>query len=240
MTKIQSVPQFLSPFSAAYWKSAAREVKSVRKLAICAVLIAIRVALKTVYIPVGESLSIYVGFLVNAVSGAVCGPVLSLISGAVCDIIGFLIAPNGPFMPVFTLIEMFCAFSYSICLYSVKITPAKLLLSKALVNIFGNVIFTSLALNAFYGKGVYYYMATRIAKNLLMLPVEVMLLVVLFNALTPALVKMKLIPAPQEKMKLSVAKVIIVVALTALVVILTVLYFDKLNTFFKGLLVVSQ
>lgn len=240
MTKTIEKPRFLSPFSALYWKSAAGELKKVRMLVICAVLIAIRVALKTVYIPVGDNVSIYVGFLVNSVSGAVCGPILSLISGAVCDIIGFAVAPTGAFMPVFTLIEMSGAFFYSICLYSVKITPAKLILSKSLVNVFSNILFTSLAMNAYYGKGVYFYMATRIAKNILMLPVEVMLLIVLFNALTPVLVRMKLIPAPQEKMKINVERVIIVLSITAVVVVLTVLYFDKLNAFFKDLLVISK
>lgn len=235
MSVTKEKKDFMSPFSAEYWICSAREIKSVRKLIICAVLIAVRVALKSLYIPIGESLNIYVGFLVNAVSGAVCGPLLSLISGAVCDVLGAVIAPTGPFMPVFTLIEMFCAFCYSICLYKTKLTVPKIALSKILVNVFGNIVFNSLALNSLYGKGVYYYIATRIAKNILMLPFEIMLLVLLFNALTPFLVKMKLIPAPQEKMRFNVIRLICVIVITVCVVVLTVLYFDKLNTFFKGI-----
>lgn len=225
--------EFLSPFSSAYWKRSASELKSLRSILICALLIAVRVALKSVKIPVGDSLSIYVGFLVNSVSGAVCGPVLSLISGAVCDILGWLIAPAGPFMPLFTLIEMFCAFCYSICLYSTKINIGKIALSKALVNIFGNIVFSSFALSIYYEKGVLLYLLPRIAKNILMLPIEIVLLVLLFNALTPLLVKYKLIPAPQEAMVFKPFRIICVLAATVIVIVLTVLYFGVLVDLFN-------
>ncbi len=235
MTDIKEQNHFLSPFCASYWKKAANEFKSVRSLAVCAVLIALRLTLKTAYIPLGENLNVYFGFLVNSVSGAVCGPLLSLVSGAICDILGFVIAPQGPFMPVFTLIEMFSAFCYSVCLYSTKITVPKIALSKALVNVFGNIVFTSLAMNAYYGKGVYYYLASRIAKNILMLPLEIVLLAVLFNALTPFLAKMKLVPSPQDKMEIRPVRIIVTVAVATFVIILTVLYFNTLNDYFKGL-----
>lgn len=233
MTNIKDKNVFLSPFSAEYWMKAASEVKSVKKIALCAILIAARLALKTAYIPLGKNLNIYFGFLVNSVSGAICGPVLSLMSGAICDILGFVIAPQGPFMPVFTLIEMFSAFCYSVCLYSTKITIPKIALSKALVNVLGNIVFTSLAMNAYYGKGVYYYLASRIAKNILMLPLEIVLMTVLFNALTPFLAKMKLIPSPQEKMKPNVVRICIVCAALICIAILTWLYIEPLNAYFK-------
>lgn len=82
MKKTYLKPEFLSPFTLAYWKDAAKQVYNVRSLVVCAVLIAMRVALKGVYLPLG-SVDVHVGFPINAVSGAVCGPVLSLLSGAV-------------------------------------------------------------------------------------------------------------------------------------------------------------
>lgn len=234
MKKTLTEQKFMSPFSLEYWKVALSEVGNVRTLAICAVLIAMRVALKNVRIPLGENLNVYIGFLVNAVSGAICGPVLSLVGGAVCDILGFyLSAQTGGFIPVFTLIEMLCAFLFSICLYRTKITPAKIFLSKFLVNFIGNITLTSLAMNAYYGKGVYAYMLPRIAKNILMLPIEVMFLVFIFNAVTPMLTRMKLVPSPQAKMEVNVVKYIIVIVLTVLAAVLTYFFYDELYAAFK-------
>lgn len=236
MKKTYERPEFMSPFSLRYWQDAARQVYNVRTLAVCAVLIAMRVALKGVYLPLG-AVDIHVGFPINAVSGAVCGPVLSLLSGAVSDVLGFALFPkNGAFLPLFTVIEMLGAFFYSICLYRVKITPLQLLGAKALVNFAGNIILNSLVMNMYYGKGVYAYMVPRIAKNILLLPVEVLILVVVFNAVTPLLLKMKLIPAPQEKMKFSLMYMIIAVVAAAAVAVLTFLFYDELYAFLKGVL----
>lgn len=245
-----SEKQFATPFSLEYWKAAALEVKNVRTLAVCAVLIAMRVALKSVRIPLGENLSIYIGFLVNSVSGAICGPVLSLIGGAVCDILGYLIAPQGAFLPVFTLIEMFCAFLFSICLYRTKITVWRIFLSKFLVNIIGNVTLTSLAMMAVYDKGVYTYLLPRIAKNLLFLPIEVILMIILFNAVTPFLAKTGLITRPQERIKVRYSTMAIVLALLVLFSVFAYIYranfkilfedlYEAYKTFFKGVFGIS-
>lgn len=61
---------YASPFSKAYWRDAVRELGKVRMLAVAAILIAVRVALKSVAIPIAPpTLMINLGFFVNA-SGA--------------------------------------------------------------------------------------------------------------------------------------------------------------------------
>ena len=232
----QKNQEFLSPFSVAYWKVSAKEFTNLRTLAICAILIAARVALKSVRIPIGDNLNIYVGFLVNSVSGAICGPLLSLASGAICDILGIIIAPQGPFMPLFTVIEMFCAFCFSICLYKTKITVGKLALSKGLVNVLGNIVFTSFAMTLYYEKGILAYLLPRVVKNILMLPIEIMLLVLVFNALIPMLTRMKLISSPQNKMEFNPIRLVVVIAVTALVFALTWFFYDDLKVFLSSLL----
>jgi len=239
MKKTFERPDFASPFSLAYWKAAASEIYNVRSLVVCAVLIAMRVALKGVYLPLG-SVDVHVGFPINAVSGAICGPLLSLISGAVSDILGFALFPKtGGFMPLFTVVEMICAFFYSVVLYRAKITLGRLLTTKALVNVFGNMLLTSFVMNISYGKGVYVYMVPRIAKNVLLLPIEVLILAVVFNAVTPLLVKMKFIPAPQEKMKFHLSSILLFSAAAVAVAVLTYFFYDELYAFIKGILTIS-
>lgn len=60
---------YASPFSKAYWRDAVRELGKVRMLAVAAILIAVRVALKSVAIPIAPpTLMINLGFFVNALA----------------------------------------------------------------------------------------------------------------------------------------------------------------------------
>ncbi len=236
MEKTYLKPKFMSPFTFEYWADAAKQVHNVKSLVICAVLIAMRVALKGVYLPLG-SVDIHIGFPINAVSGAICGPFLSLLSGAVSDVLGYALFPKtGGFMPLFTVVEMMSAFFYSICLYRARLTPLRLFGAKALVNFAGNILLNSLVMNMYYGKGIYVYMAPRIAKNILLLPVEALILIVVFNAVTPLLIKMKLIPLIQEKMKFKIAYFLIIFAFTVAAAILTFFFYEDLYTAFKAIL----
>lgn len=238
MKKAFAEQKFLSPFSLEYWKAAASEVTNVRTLAICAVLIAMRVALKNVYIPLAQSLNVYVGFLVNAVSGAICGPILSLIGGAVSDILGFYLSSQsamGPMNPLFTLIEMLGSFIFAMCLYKRKITPKKIFLGKFLINVICNILLTTLALKPTFENGIIAVFLTRIAKNIFFLPLEVILLVLLFNAVTPMLVRMGLVPKPQEKMKINVVKCVIIIAVLVIVTVLVLIFRERFSTLFYDL-----
>ncbi len=239
MKKTVERPDFASPLTLAYWKAAVSEIYNVRSLAVCAVLIAMRVALKGVYLPLG-SVDVHVGFPINAVSGAICGPLLSLVSGAVSDILGFVLFPKtGGFMPLFTLVEMLCAFFYSILLYKARISLPRLLATKSLVNVVGNMIVNSIVMSISYGKGIYVYLIPRIAKNVLLLPVEVLILAVVFNAVTPLLVKMKFIPSPQEKMKFDLGTILFFATATVIVAALTYFFYDELYAFIKDFLTVG-
>lgn len=68
---------FRHPFSLEYWRCAAAQLKNPKMIIIAAILVALRVALKSIVIPVGENLNIYITFFVNALGGMIFG--LSLI-----------------------------------------------------------------------------------------------------------------------------------------------------------------
>ena len=64
MTKTQkSTALYPHPFSKAYWKDAAAELKSIKMLVVTALMIALRVALKPLAIPLGPQLSIQTAML---------------------------------------------------------------------------------------------------------------------------------------------------------------------------------
>ena len=74
-----------SPFSAAYWRDAASELKSTKMLVITALMIALRVALKPLAIPLGPQLSIQTAMLATALGAMIFGPVVAIPAAMISD-----------------------------------------------------------------------------------------------------------------------------------------------------------
>lgn len=76
MSQTKNKTLYPHPFSKAYWKDAAGELKDTRVLVFAALMIALRVAMKLVAIPLAPGLKINTAFIVNALGAMVFGPVV--------------------------------------------------------------------------------------------------------------------------------------------------------------------
>ena len=191
---------FVLPFSKTYWKLSFSELKSLKMLIIAAIFIALRIAIKAVKIPVGDNLNVFFTFGVNALGSYIYGPVVGFLSGAVCDVLSWLIAPSSPFNPAFTLVEALGSFIFALVLYRTKVSVLRLFLSKFFVSLICNVLLTPIFLSMMYGKGVLVYLVPRITKNLILLPIETAILVLVFTAMLPVLKRAKVITWIHDKM----------------------------------------
>lgn len=183
------------PFSAAYWRAAAREVKDLRKLTFAALMIAMCIVLSHVpSIPLFGGAKVTWGFLARSVCALVCGPVLGLIFGFAEDILSFFLTGGGgyPFFPGYTLTTMLGVLIYALFLYRAKITVRRVFLAKLLTNI-QNVVLGSLWSAILYQKAWAVMAVGSFWKNLIMLPVQTVLLLLLIGALLPILRRMGLI-----------------------------------------------
>ena len=80
------------PFSTAYWRMAAGELKNVRKLTFAALCMALCMALSAIpSVPLWGGAKITWGFLARAVCAWGCGPVRGLVFGAAEDLLSFFI-----------------------------------------------------------------------------------------------------------------------------------------------------
>ena len=61
---------FLSPFSPAYWRSAAAQIKKPRMLTLTALFVALRIVVGMVPIPLGDNLHIFFTFFVKSAKRA--------------------------------------------------------------------------------------------------------------------------------------------------------------------------
>ena len=113
--------QFKTPFSPSYWKCAFSELRSIRMLVLAALIVAVRVALKSIAIPVGDSLNITVGFFANALGSMLYGPIVALLGGMASDILGYVLFPKGAFFFPFALVDMLGSFPFALWLYPVRL-----------------------------------------------------------------------------------------------------------------------
>ena len=185
---------YRSPFHRGLWRDAAQRLKDVRMLAICAMFIALHVALGAVFIPVGENLRIYFTFFISALGASVYGPILALLEGLLSDLIGCIVAPSGPFFPGYTLSAMLGSLIYALFFFHQRQSVLRIFLCKLLVNVLVNIVLGSLWSAMLMGKAYLYYMAKSIVKNLLLLPLETAVMTLIFHTMNPLLARMKLAP----------------------------------------------
>lgn len=178
---------YSSPFSRDYWHTAAGEVKNLRKLVFAALMIAAAIALGFVSIPIAVNLKVGISFIARALAAWVCGPVLGLLYGFAEDIVGWFIKGGGPFFPGYTLNTMLGVLVYAMCFYRQNLTIWRVIIAKVITNYPISVGLGCLWSQILYGKGYLYYAAKSLVKNTLYLPIQIILLIVVFQAVTPAL-----------------------------------------------------
>jgi len=159
------MPIFQSPFSPAYWRTAAQEMKNYRSLVFSALMIAACIVLSHCTIRVGEGLSVSVTFLARALCSLVCGPVMVILFGAAEDTLSFFLSSGGyPYFPGYMLTTISGCLIYALFFYRARITWRRIILAKLITNV-QNVLLGSLWSAILYSKGYLYYMTTSAVKT---------------------------------------------------------------------------
>ena len=185
---------YAHPFSADYWRDASREVRDLRKLLFSALMIALCIVLAQVpSVPLFGGAKVTWGFLARSVCAWVCGPVLGLLFAFAEDILSFFLTGGGgyPFFPGYTLTTMLGVLTYALFLYRAPLRVWRIFCAKLVTNV-QNVVLGALWIailnsNGRFSLEAWYASASLSAvKNLIMLPVQTVLLVLLLRALSPA------------------------------------------------------
>lgn len=217
MQKKMNRQLFRTPFSRAYWLQAFSELKNTRSLVFAALILALRIAMKPLRIPVAADVNITFGFIVNAFGSMVYGPVVALLSGAVSDTLGYLVAPNGAYYFPFIILEMAGSFIFALFLYSTEITVWRLILSKFCVNFFVNILLNEPIMikyyQLFYTTVYQPFVWVRIVKNIVMLPFESLILIIVFRGIMPPLSRLGMFPSSGDRLKMTKRHIALLIAL---------------------------
>ncbi len=221
---IKSTTLYPHPFSAAYWKDAAKELKDIRMLVMTALLIALRIALKPAAIQLGPQLSIQTAMLATALGAMIYGPVVAIPSAIISDTIGFIIWPTGDYFLPFVLTEIASTMIYALFLYRAKVTPLRVMLSRFCICFFVNVI---LQQGIFAWQYAYLgnpeeaketvmgmMSVARVFKNLAFFPIEAVVMTLFLKVLLPITQRMKVTYTPDSNLSITKKQILALVALT--------------------------
>ncbi|MBR1607127.1 MAG: folate family ECF transporter S component [Clostridia bacterium] len=227
-SSVQSKTLFSTPFSKAYWRQAASEFKSLKMLLFAALVVALRVALKSVSIPIAADLRIGVGFFVNAFGAMIYGPVVAAAGAAVSDTLGALLFPSGPYFPLFLITEIAGSVIFALFLYSTRVTALRVILSRFCIDFFVNIVLNTPVMMAYYsvmlGKSYKIFHWPRIVKNLAMFPIESVLLILFLRAVIPAVGQLGTVPGGVEDLRFTRKNITILAVFTVIGMAAVILY----------------
>ena len=198
----KSTALYPHPFSKAYWRDAAAEMKDIKMLVITALMVALRIALKPFAIYIGPQMAIQTATLATALGAMIFGPVMAIPAAIISDTIGFIIFPTGDYFVPFMLTEIASTMIYALCLYRAKPNATRVIIARFLICFAINVV-----LQQFIFAWQYTYMgnpekakdsimgimtAARLFKNLFFFPIESIVITLFLKVLVPITSRMRL------------------------------------------------
>lgn len=165
-----------------------KNLKDVRCMAVTSLLIAMNICMDLLglTIKVSPTLRIGFGFLCNATIGMLYGPVVGMLGGACTDILGYF-AGNmsmGAYFPGCTLTAVVGGLIWGLWLYPARPTLPRVIGAKACINLICNIGLNTLWLSITGGKAMSALLLVRVQKNLILLPLEVMLAALVLKPVT--------------------------------------------------------
>ena len=163
--------------------SSAKELKSVKTLAVCAMMLAVGTMLGYFSIKLDNDKTVGISVIAPQLVSTLYGPVVGGIVGAAGDILDCILNPKGPFFPGYTLNAFLGQMIYGMVLYKKNLSLLRIIVSKVLVAVLVNLPLGSLWSWIFINKGYFAILAGKIVQQ----GIQIVVLSVLFYMFVSAL-----------------------------------------------------
>lgn len=167
-----------------------------KKIVLSGILLALLLVLSRFLSVKTPLLVISFSFVPTMLSAIILGPKYSTVIAALGDFIGAILFPFGTYFPGFTLSAALTGLIHGLILYRKpeqeildKMFVLKLIISSAITLGVINIFLTSWWLNIMYGKAYIAVMVSRVTTQLIMWPIQVIVIFALYKFLNPMLKK---------------------------------------------------
>lgn len=192
MARIQkSTALYTTPFSAAYWRDAAAELKSTKTLVIAALMVALRVATKGLSIPIAPNLRLFnVASFINMLGAMIIGPVVAIPAAFLSDFLGVLLWEGlGTYFLPYALQEIGSSLIWALLLYRQKPSAWRVMIGRlsicVLINVVLGVSIDMLYQQFYYGTSTVVLTLPRVLKNTFMFPIESVVMTFFLGLMVP-------------------------------------------------------
>lgn len=162
---------------------------NIKKIAFIGLFIAIEIILTRFLSIQTPIVRIGFTFLPIALSAIMFGPIFAGITAALADIVGMMLFPSGAFFPGFTISALLTGFLYGWFLYRKTINIWRISLAVMIISVFVHLGLDTIWLWMLTSKGVIGLLPARIIKSLIMLPIQIMVIQVVWRYLSVGLGK---------------------------------------------------
>lgn len=164
------------------YKASLKELRVTRNVVFCGLMAALAIVLGMVAsISIGQYIRIGFSGLPNRMVDFLFGPVVGCFFGGALDVLKYLMKPEGPFFFGFTFNAMLSGLIYGSILYRKPVSWKRIILAKFLVKLFVNCILGTLWLSMLYGNAFIVLLPARVIKNVIMLPIDCVILYFTLN-----------------------------------------------------------
>lgn len=159
------------------YKASLKELSVTRNVVFCGLMAALAIVLGMVAsISIGQYIRIGFSGLPNRMVDFLFGPVVGCFFGGALDVLKYLMKPEGPFFFGFTFNAMLSCLIYGSILYRKPVRWKRIILAEFLVKLLINCILNTLWLSMLYGNAFVVLLPPRILKNIIMLPIDSVIL----------------------------------------------------------------
>ena len=171
--------------------TSAREFKSLHTVILCGLMGALGIILKMfASIPFGPFTITY-AWIPNRIIDFMFGPAVGAVYGGVMDVIKFIMKPTGTFNLGYTAVAVLAGLTFGTILYKKPVSFMRIVFAQSLVKIFINAGLSTYLMAFERGEAFMALMPVRLVKNLIMIPLDSILLFVVLTALMKVLPRLK-------------------------------------------------
>jgi len=167
-------------------KNSSKKISNTYTICICSVMVAMYVVLDMFQLPLSPQLVVSFSYIPISITGWLFGVPCAMLVGGISDILSFLIRPTGAFFPGFTVTAILTGALFGIFLHGTRGKKIWLysIVSKTLVSVLLNIGLNTLWTSMLVGKAYIVLLYERTAKNIVMLPIEIIVMALIIMLLS--------------------------------------------------------
>lgn len=169
----------------------AKEFKSLHTVILCGLLGALSIILGMLASIDFGPFKVTYAWIPNRIVDFAFGPVVGALYGGVMDVVKFIIKPSGTFNLAYTAMAVFAGIIFGAVLYKKPVSFMRIVFAQSLVKIFINAGMGTYLMAFERGKALMELLPVRLVKNVIMIPLDSIILFVVLTALMKVLPRLK-------------------------------------------------